>query len=220
MVSLNSPKFNHTLAAMPYYIACLLLCPSVWSTTRSLTHLSILPIFRPKLRPSSTYTSSPPSRALSLAPTPMSGRSRQVWRPTSSPRRSFLSGPILSSRSGKTLSHLPATPTCSASKSRSRFSTPVSSALQSGLLLPSSLVGVNHNTLVDQPDLEAALWCRCILVESGFDDVYVIMLESVSLSSTPRACISLPSPPTPLLSSVSPSPPPSASPSARPSPPT
>lgn len=74
------------------------------------------------------YTASLPSRALSLAPTPISGRNQRVWTRTSNPT-------ILSVLSGKTLQHFPSTHTCPASKFRSRFSTPVTLALLGRLLL-------------------------------------------------------------------------------------
>ena len=46
------------------------------------------------------------------------------------------------------------------------------------LLLPSSW-SESSTTLVGQVALDAALGCRSTLVENGFDDVHVIILESV-----------------------------------------
>ncbi|KAF8874766.1 hypothetical protein CPB84DRAFT_559798 [Gymnopilus junonius] len=44
---------------------------------------------------------------------------------------------------------------------------------------PFVFVGVNHGTLSGQFGLDAALGCRSILVEKGFDDIHVIIYESV-----------------------------------------
>ena len=42
---------------------------------------------------------------------------------------------------------------------------------------PFVLVGVNHGTLFGQAGLDAAVGCQSILVENGFEDVHVIILE-------------------------------------------
>ncbi|KAF8641510.1 hypothetical protein AX16_009937 [Volvariella volvacea WC 439] len=43
---------------------------------------------------------------------------------------------------------------------------------------PFVFVGVNHGTLSGQAGLDAALGCRSILIEKGFNDVHVIIYES------------------------------------------
>ena len=66
-------------------------------------------------------------------------------------------------------------------KFRSRFLTPFSNLI--GVVgeasSPFVLVGIKLKTLIGQAGLDAALGCRSILVENGFDDVHVIILESV-----------------------------------------